>query len=61
VSALYVIASHGRCVINGLGEVKVFENEGLAQGMLDSMLEDGVNADGYWVQRVHLVKDGVEA
>ena len=60
MSNFYVIAGHGHCVINGLGQVKVFESEGLALGMLDEMLEEGTNMDGYRVQKVHFVKEGGE-
>lgn len=55
---LCVIASSGHCVINGLGEVKVYENRELADEMLANMTANGANTDGFTVQYVQLVKEG---
>jgi len=56
---MFVIASHGHAVINGLCQVKVFETERLAQDTLDEMWGNQ-NATGFTVQSVHFVKEGGE-
>jgi hypothetical protein len=56
---MFVIASHGHAVINGLGQVKVFETKRLAQDMLDE-IKAGQNATGFTVQAVHFVTEGGE-
>jgi hypothetical protein len=60
VSALYVIASRGHCVINGLGEVKVFESFDDAVIFGASMIAEGKDLGSFRVQKVHLVKEGGE-
>lgn len=61
---LYVIASHGHCVINGLGEVKVFESFDDAVKFGASMIIEGKDWDwamgSFKVQKVHFVKEGGE-
>ena len=54
---MYVIASSGHCVINGLAQVKVFESRGDAQAMLDDLV--ALRGErGFEVQAVHFVKEG---
>lgn len=55
----YVIVSSGHCVINGLGQVKVFESKKDAQTLLAQLsLAKPREADGFTVREVHLVKEG---
>jgi hypothetical protein len=54
---LYVIASSGHCVINGLGQVKVYDSQELADEMLANMTANGANTAGFTVQAVHLIKE----
>ncbi len=58
MSALYVIVSHGSCVINGLGQVKVYSDKAQAETHLDNMATNGQRVDGYQVREVHLVGSG---
>ena len=56
---MYVIASSGHCVINGLGEVKVYDSKKDAQTMLARLrLAKPRESDGFTVQEVHLIKEG---
>ena len=56
---LYVITASGHCVINGLGQVKVFESEKDARTLLAQLsLAKPREADGFTVREVHLVKEG---
>ena len=54
----YVIASAGHCVINGLGQVKVYDSRELADKMLANMTANGANTAGFTVQYVQLIKEG---
>jgi predicted DNA-binding WGR domain protein len=54
---MYVIASLGHCIINGLAQVKVFQSEADAQAMLDE-LEQTQGARGFTVQAVQYVRAG---
>lgn len=55
---MYVITNSGNCVINGLGEVKVFESEKDARTQLAQLwLAKPRESDGYEVRKVHLVKE----
>jgi hypothetical protein len=59
---MYVIASAGHCVINGLGQVKVYDSKKDAETMLAQLwLAKPREADSFTVQEVHLIKEGAGA
>ena len=43
---MFVIASSGHCVINGLNQVKVYEDRVDAMQALANMIENGQNCTG---------------
>ena len=53
---MFVIASSGHCVINGLNQVKVYEDRVDAMQALANMIENGQNCTGFEVQAVNIVK-----
>ena len=59
---MFVIVSYGQCVINGLGQVKVFESEKDARTLLAQLaLAKPRESDGFQVREVHLIKEGAGA
>lgn len=54
---LYVIANNGTCVVNGLWEVKVYENRYQAEQALANMEANGDSRPGTRVQAVQLVDE----
>tara|TARA_R110002126_G_scaffold68399_1_gene173186 strand:- start:526 stop:702 length:177 start_codon:yes stop_codon:yes gene_type:complete len=55
---MFVIASAGRCVINGLNQVKVYEDRVDAMQALANMMDNGVDCTGYEVQAIQIIKAG---
>lgn len=56
---MYVIMNHGHCVINGLGQVMVFESHDDATLTGARMIMDGKREVlDYRVKEVHYVKEG---
>lgn len=58
---MYVIMNHGLCVINGLGQVMVFESHDDATLAGARMIMEGKREVlDYRVKKVHYVKEGEE-
>lgn len=56
---MYVITNNGRCVINGLGQVKVFESfDDATLNGAQMILEGKKTILDFRVQEVHYVKEG---
>ena len=56
---MYVIASSGQCVINGLAQVRVYETREQAEAEWIGMVATrGSKMNGFTVQEVHYVKEG---
>jgi hypothetical protein len=54
---MYVIATTGHCVINGLGQVKVFEDREDAEKRLEYLVSERGDF-GFRVQEIQIVKKG---
>jgi hypothetical protein len=57
---MYVIASSGHAVINGLGQVKVWEDFDDAVLAGGNMVANGQDLGDFRVQQVHLIPKGEE-
>ncbi len=55
---MYVIASNGHAVINGLGQVKVWEDFDDAVIAGGNMVANGRDLGDFRVQQVHLIPKG---
>ena len=55
---MYVIASMGHCIINGLNQVEVWEDFDEAVLAGATMIANGKNIASFRVQEIHLIKKG---
>ena len=55
---MYAITNHGHCVVNGLGQVMIFEDFNDANETGYQMIVNGANLGDYKICEIHYVKAG---